>query len=433
MSLFETTVSGDKSSRSTSRTPTKGPSMMRAQTSAGMSCSDAGSANAGGGGGDGVEGYLEKYTEAAGKFQRRWFVLDLDQGGPALRYSGSSGQGERSAVPLERIRDVRPGFDLPTLTKSPNLEFQFTLSGSRRVMRLRAPTISEAARWITALERECTPATRRVAAARRGAIGGVGPAGTSTPRGGADDGLPNGWRSAQDAHGRTFYFNKVTGERTWNHPMAPPPDGMSMGGMSGGGEMGAMGSPIATMHQSAMGQGRPVYGREHDPPPKSAGVVTHNLIELHVHELGFFGVSLDETADPATGKAYVRVSSVDQGSEAHRQLPQLVCGAYLHTVQGRAVGGLHPNAIVNHLKERPLTISFSFTAAEVDEAADEQKRHGLKCPFDTAFVEPVGTPLGIRFMEYESKLGPQHYLCIETLSEVSTFTHQQSTPQPDFQ
>ena len=354
-----------------------------------------------------LEGYLEKYTEAAGKFQRRWFVLDTDSDEPALRYSGSSGKGERSAVPLERIRDIRPGFDLPVLVKSPNLEFQFTLSGSRRVMRLRAPTVSEAARWVTALERECTPAQRRLAAARR-SVSGEGPPGS--PR--VDDGLPTGWRSASDATGRTFYFNKATGERSWNHPMAPPPE-------TGGG----VSTTFGPTQQSSMGQGRPVYGREHDPPPKAKGVRTHNVLELHVHELGFFGVSLDQTADPTTAKTYIRVSAVDPGSEAHRQLPQLVPGTYLHTIQGRAVGGLHPNAIVNHLRERPLVVSFSFSGAEVDEAAEEQARHGLKCPFETTFVEPVGTPLGIRFMEYESKLGPQHYLCIESLSEMARLTH----------
>ena len=68
-------------------------------------------------------------------------------------------------------------------------------------------------------------------------------------------------------------------------------------------------------------------------------------------------------------------------------------------------------------------VAFSFTSEEVDEAAEEQARHGLKCPFDTTFVEPVGTPLGIRFMEYESRLGPQHYLMIDSLSEIARLTH----------
>eukprot|EP01046_Picozoa_sp_COSAG06_P002185 COSAG06_NODE_76_length_25790_cov_35.826749_4_plen_736_part_00 len=411
MSLFETTVTSHGPGKSSSRSRDRSSRASSSRTPAASAL--AGELGGGGGGAPAtLEGYLEKYTEAAGKFQRRWFVLDADSDAPALRYSGSSGKGERSSVPLERIRDIRPGFDLPTLTKAPNLEFQFTLSGSRRVLRLRAPTVTEAAAWIMALERECTPAQRRVAAARRAASGAAPP---GSPRA-QDDGLPSGWRSAADAHGRTFYFNKVTGERSWNHPMAPPPE------MEGGPFSGAA-SPMQPMQQSSAGQGRPVYGREHDPPPKAKGVRSHNLIELHVHELGFFGVSLDETADPTTAKTYIRVSAVDPGSEAHRQLPQLVPGTYLHTVQGRAVGGLHPNAIVNHLKERPLTISFSFTSEEVDEAAEEQQRYGLKCPFDTTFVEPVGTPLGIRFMEYESKLGPQHYLCIEQLSEIARMTH----------
>ena len=39
------------------------------------------------------------------------------------------------------------------------------------------------------------------------------------------------------------------------------------------------------------------------------------------------------------------------------------------------------------------------------------------------FVEPVGTPLGIQFMEYESKLGPQHYLLINGLSDTARQTH----------
>ena len=39
------------------------------------------------------------------------------------------------------------------------------------------------------------------------------------------------------------------------------------------------------------------------------------------------------------------------------------------------------------------------------------------------FVEPVGTPLGIQFMEYESKLGPQHYQLINGLSDTARQTH----------
>ena len=88
-------------------------------------------------------------------------------------------------------------------------------------------------------------------------------------------------------------------------------------------------------------------------------------------------VRLDEVADTASGRTYLRVSRVDPGSEAHRQLPQLTPGAYVHTVAQRAVGGMHSSAVVSLLKARPITIHFCFSAGEVDAAAEEQKRHGI--------------------------------------------------------
>ena len=395
MSLFESSVtshggakrtSSSSSSRRRSRRGSgsrpSGGSILRSSSGGPHRAASAGGSSAGGGGGEApaVEGYLDKYTEAAGKFSRRWFELDLAAAaGPCLRYSGSGGRGERTAMALERIRDIRPGFDLPTLTKSPNLEFQFTLSGSGRIVRLRAPTVQEAALWITTLEKECTPAMRRVAAARRAAAGGEG---------GGPSSLGGGWRTATDELGRSYYYNKRTGARQWEHPDAgassrTPAEAGGGGSPSGGSPGGGAASPgsFGAQDSAMLGPSKPVYGRELDPPPKT-GVRGHNLIELHIQELGFFGVSLDETTEPSNGRSYIRVSAVDRGSEAHRQLPQLAAGAYLHTVQGRAVGGLHASAIVNHLKERPLAISFSFNFQEVDEAAEEMKSRGAyPCPF----------------------------------------------------
>ena len=57
-------------------------------------------------------------------------------------------------------------------------------------------------------------------------------------------------------------------------------------------------------------------------------------------------------------------------------------------------------------------------------------------PVDVTFVEPVGTPLGITFMEYESRFGNSSYLVIENLKDTARLAHpelgtgERSQPSP---
>ena len=104
-------------------------------------------------------------------------------------------------------------------------------------------------------------------------------------------------------------------------------------------------------------------------------------------------------ADINSGKCYVRVSDVAMGSEAQRQLPGLQIGAFLLTLNGRAVGGMHVSAVVALLATRPLALQFTFDAKDVDRAAVEQRQRGSHFPIDVTFSEPIGTPLGLTFLE----------------------------------
>jgi hypothetical protein len=301
MSLFEKSVSGAHRRESSSSSSRRRSSSARHQLSSTRVSLPEGRAA--------VEGYLEKYTEASRKFSRRWFALDLGDGfseAPCLRYSSS----HDSAIPLSRIRDVRLGYDVPTLTQEPNLEFQFLLSGSGRVVRLRAPTVAECSGWISALEEysgrggggeswAASPSPRRRSGGyshshSRGAGaptprggGGGSPRGTPRHSPAAPEGVPPGWRSAFDRAGRQYWYNKQTGMRSWTAPQQLA----GLGGQSlllspAAAAMAAAAAGAVPTTPTQSGHGRPVYGREHDPPPKGA----HALLDLHVKEMGFFGV-----------------------------------------------------------------------------------------------------------------------------------------------
>ena len=76
------------------------------------------------------------------------------------------------------------------------------------------------------------------------------------------------------------------------------------------------------MPPAAAPVGKPVYSDAHDPPAPGP-----KILDLHIRQPGFFGVYLDEVAD-MYGRTHVCVRSVQPGSEAHKQCPQLVPGMY---------------------------------------------------------------------------------------------------------
>ena len=88
-----------------------------------------------------------------------------------------------------------------------------------------------------------------------------------------------------------------------------------------------------------MPRGVPIYSREHDPP-----VAGPRVLDLYVRQPGFFGVYLDEVAD-MNGRTNICVRAIEPGSDAHKQCPQLEPGMYVHTVNRRAVGGMHGDAV----------------------------------------------------------------------------------------
>jgi hypothetical protein len=141
----------------------------------------------------------------------------------------------------------------------------------------------------------------------------------------------------------------------------------------------------------------PIYSREHDPP-----VAGPQVLDLHVRQPGFFGVYLDEVAD-MNGRTNICVRAIEPGSDAHKKCPQLEPGMYVHTVNRRAVGGMHADAVTAMLRIRPLAMTFAYTTKDVDMAAAHQTALVLEYPCDVTFRTPVGEPLGIIFGEYPSR------------------------------
>jgi hypothetical protein len=126
------------------------------------------------------------------------------------------------------------------------------------------------------------------------------------------------------------------------------------------------------------------------------------VLDLYVRQPGFFGVYLDEVAD-MNGRTNICVRAIEPGSDAHKQCPQLEPGMYVHTVNRRAVGGMHANAVTAMLRTRPLAMTFAYTTEDVDMAAAQQTALVLEYPCDVTFHTPVGEPLGIIFGEYPSR------------------------------
>lgn len=233
-----------------------------------------------------------------------------------LQYGSGGSDG---TIALDRIYNVRQGLDLPSLTQQQHLEFQFTLTGSNRVIRLRAATAGECMDWLAAI--------RKYAGGGRSSDRTDSYSPRSQPLGRTASSTGS-WRSARDPQGREYWYNKDTRERSWHPP-----------GGGGGGGGGGYGSSSSTM---GWGQGagmapqtqvvKSVYSDAHDPPAPGP-----KILDLHVRQPGFFGVYLDEVAD-MSGRTHVCVQRVEPGSEAHKQCPQLVAGMFVHTVQRRAVG-----------------------------------------------------------------------------------------------
>lgn len=208
-----------------------------------------------------------------------------------LKYSSKG--GSEGSIALDRIYGVRQGLDRPTLTQNPALEFQFTLTDTERTIRLRAETPADCKDWIKTIQQHCGRSARK--------------SGTS--------GRDTQWKIAQDPNGRTYYYNKTTGERTW-HPPGATADAMNR---AGGG--------VTLLSRSASAGsttpiGRPIYTDEHDPPTPGP-----KILDLHIRHPGFFGVYLDEVAD-GRGRTHVCVRAIEPGSEAHIQCPQLIPGMY---------------------------------------------------------------------------------------------------------
>ena len=280
-----------------------------------------------------VEGYLERWSDSRQRFVRVWAALrmDLDGRPPSLVYavgddgaaattprsilkvSGRHTSPERGSIPVDEIRDVRMGFATPPAmdTSNPNCEFQLTLSapeGAKMIL-LRSATKAECQSWVAAL--------------------GIA-RGSSWRKHQAESALPPGWKAATDRRGRTYYYEKASGTRSWKHPTT----------------------------------GRP--GPQLDIP------ANEYLLDLRVEVAGFFGVMFEEEVDPFTQREYVRVASVSQGSLAFKALPGLQSGWLLHSAQGRAVGYLGTAAASQLLKERPLTVVFADGPGLVDIAAEEE-------------------------------------------------------------
>ncbi len=282
-----------------------------------------------------VEGYLEKWSDSRQRFVRVWAALrmDLDGRSPSLVYavgdnggaattprsilkvSGRHTSPERGSIPVDEIGDVRMGFATAPVnvmdTSNPNCEFQLTLSapeGAKMIL-LRSATKAECQSWVAAL--------------------GIA-RGSSWRKHQAESALPPGWKAATDRRGRTYYYEKASGTRSWKHPTT----------------------------------GRP--GPQLDIP------ANEYLLDLRVEVAGFFGVMFEEEVDPFTQREYVRVASVSQGSLAFKALPGLQSGWLLHSAQGRAVGYLGTAAASQLLKERPLTVVFADGPGLVDIAAEEE-------------------------------------------------------------
>jgi hypothetical protein len=219
-------------------------------------------------------------------------------------------------------------------------------------VRLRAASAADAATWVRALQKYGGGAAD---AARAGP-------GAAHPRQEARA----GWSSAEDGQGRTYYYNKATGARSWQ-----PPEEVTKT------------APAAWLPPGAYSRDPvPVYSPSHDPvpvfhgpslardphnPPAAAGP---RVLELYIRQPGFFGVSLDEVHAAADGRADICVQGVEPGSEAHKQCPQLEPGMYVRTVNSQAVGGLRAGAATAMLRSRPLAMTFAYAVDHATAQAD---------------------------------------------------------------
>ena len=290
-----------------------------------------------------VEGHLERYSETRAQWAVRWFVLQMNgDGSPSLHYRAAAGappqsilrgrratSPERGTIALEEIRAVQRA-SLGLRGAAPDREFQLALGGG--LMLLRAPDVASCKMWLSALEIARSSSWRRHQ---------------------SEAALPAGWKSSVDRQGRTFYYNKRLGERSWYHPATGLP--------------GPVDAPA-------------------EPEPERAAPLP-GLLRLRVEAEGFFGVMLEEEIDGQSRCAYVRVKSVAPESLAGRQLAPrgLAAGWLVHSAQGRAVGYLGTAAVVELLKQRPLSIVFAHQKREVDVAAEEEVQV-------RSFLETLGQP-----------------------------------------
>ena len=286
-----------------------------------------------------VEGNLDRWSESRQCFVRRWFALRLGADGqpPSLEYTfrddGGDGEAggatprsilkvssrptspENGSIAVGEIRGVRLGFDSPSAMGStePEREFQLTCvrpgSKDRTLVPLRAATKADCQMWISAL--------------------GVA-RGSAWRKHQAEAALPPGWKAATDRRGRTYYYEKTSGTRSWKHPTT----------------------------------GRP--GPQVDTP------ANEQLLHLSVELEGFFGVMFEEEVDPSTHRVYVRVTSIAEDSLASQALPGLQPGWLLHSAQGRAAGYLGTAGVAALLKERPLHVIFADGHTLVDSSAEEE-------------------------------------------------------------
>ena len=99
------------------------------------------------------------------------------------------------------------GFEAPPVREQsrPNCEFQFTYgfpAMEGNLVLLRAATKEECQSWVAALGIARGPSWRKHQ---------------------AEAALPPGWRAATDSRGRTYYYEKASGTRSWKHPTTGRP------------------------------------------------------------------------------------------------------------------------------------------------------------------------------------------------------------------
>lgn len=217
-----------------------------------------------------VEGHLDRWSESRQSFVQRWFALQLGTNGqpPSLTYrreeegmadggggggtpqsilkgggaTARSGSPERGAIAVSEIRAVKMGFEPSVAMGStdPAREFQLAVGAAagsgRTLVLLRAASEAECKDWSSALS-IVTSATWR--------------------KHHTEAALPTGWKAATDKRGRTFYYEKASGTRTWNHPTT---------GLPG--------------------------------PHLETPAANEQMVELRITDPGFFGVMFDEEVDP---------------------------------------------------------------------------------------------------------------------------------------